>query len=227
LRAIAKKQVASFPSTTKLYRQLLANQPDNSVTFAAIGFMNTLHQLLLSEPDECSEVNGLELIRTKVKQLVVMGGQYPNSESITYYGGAEYNFHRAPASAAYVCENCPTSLVFSGFEVGDKIIACRSLVSHTPEHNPVRKAYELDGFPQGRSAWDETVVFYAVHGPSYQGVRYFEEARGTNIINEQTGANEFREGYGSRFYLKKLLHDEAYAKLFDELQTRPPKFPTF
>jgi inosine-uridine nucleoside N-ribohydrolase len=43
LRAMAKKKVASFPSTTSLYRKLLSEQEDSSVTFAAIGFMNTLH----------------------------------------------------------------------------------------------------------------------------------------------------------------------------------------
>lgn len=223
LRAMAKKQTPSFSSTTKRYRQLLANQPDNSVTFAAIGFMNTLHQLLLSESDEYSKLSGLELVQTKVKKLVVMGGQYPNSESITHYGGAEYNFHRAPASAAYVCANWPTPVVFSGFEVGDTIIAGRSLVEKTPEHNPVRKAYELDGFPRGRSAWDETVVFYAVHGSDYQSVCYFEETRGTNLVNPQTGANIFVEGSGHHAYLKKVFSDAAYGKLFDEFQIRPPK----
>lgn len=221
LRAMAKKQTENFPSTTRLYRELLAKQPDNSVTFAAIGFMNTLHQLLLSEPDEYSTLNGLGLVRTKVKQLVVMGGQYPNSQSITHYGGAEYNFHRAPASAVYVCDNWPTPIVFSGFEVGDTIIAGRS-IAKTPEYNPVRKAYELDGFPNGRSGWDETVVFYAICGKAYKGVQYFEEVCGTNVLVPDTGANHFVEGAGRHYYLKKSLPDEAYSQLFDEMQTRLP-----
>jgi inosine-uridine nucleoside N-ribohydrolase len=74
VRAMAKKQSASFPSTTTLYRKLLSEQEDSSVSFAAIGFMNALHQLLLSEPDEYSKLGGLELVQKKVKQLVVMGG---------------------------------------------------------------------------------------------------------------------------------------------------------
>jgi inosine-uridine nucleoside N-ribohydrolase len=222
LRAMAKKQAASFASTTKLYRKVLSEAADSSVTFAAIGFMNTLHQLLLSEGDEYSDLSGDKLIQAKVRKLVVMGGQYPTSQSITHYGGAEYNFHRAPASAASVCKNWPTPVVFSGFEVGDTIIAGRSLVSHTPENNPVRKAYELDGFPQGRSAWDETVVFYAVNGPVYQGEKYFEEVNGKNIVSAETGGNFFVAGEGSQSYLKKCLPNERYAELFDTLQTRLP-----
>jgi hypothetical protein len=62
-----------------------------------------------------------------------------------------------------------------------------------------------------------------VHDPSYQGSQYFEEARGTNVINEQTGANEFKEGSGNHYHLKKVLRAEAYSSLFDELQIRPPK----
>jgi pyrimidine-specific ribonucleoside hydrolase len=77
LRAMAKKQAISFPSTTTLYRQLLAKQPDNSLTFAAIGFMNTLHQLLLSKADEDLELSGLELIQTKVKKTCRHGRSVP------------------------------------------------------------------------------------------------------------------------------------------------------
>jgi inosine-uridine nucleoside N-ribohydrolase len=177
---------------------------------------------LLSEADEISELSGLELVRQKVKHFVVMGGQYPNSDSITHYGGAEYNFHRAPVSAAYVCANWPTPITFSGFEVGDTIIAGRLLVSHTPETNPVRKAYELDGFPTGRSAWDETAVFYAVNGSSYQGVRYFEEIKGNNIVDKKTGANHFLEGSGTHVHLRKCLPDKRYSETFDALQMKKP-----
>jgi inosine-uridine nucleoside N-ribohydrolase len=222
VRAMAKNQRVNFPDTTTLYRKLLSDEEDSSVTFAAIGFMNTLHQLLLSEPDEVSKLSGLELVAQKVKQLVVMGGQYPDSASITHYGGAEYNFHRAPASAAYVCKHWPTKIVFSGFEVGDTIISGRLLVSQTPDHNPVRRVYELDGFPQGRSSWDETVVFYAVNGLGYQGVQYFEEVEGINLVDAQTGANRFVKEKGRHVHLRKCLPDERYAQTFDALQARNP-----
>jgi len=66
---------ASLPDGWKLYRKLLADQPDGSVRICAIGFMSALAQLLESGPDEYSELTGVELVRRKVQGLFVMGGQ--------------------------------------------------------------------------------------------------------------------------------------------------------
>ena len=45
------------------YRQLLAAQPDHSVSIVSIGFVTCLAQLLQSEPDSYSSLNGVELVR--------------------------------------------------------------------------------------------------------------------------------------------------------------------
>jgi inosine-uridine nucleoside N-ribohydrolase len=210
------------PDTTPFYRRVLAAQPDASVTFTAIGFLNALQRLLDSPSDEHSPLRGSELVRTKVKQLVVMGGQYPDSASITPLGGAEYNFYKAPAAAARVCAEWPTPIVFTGFEVGDPIIAGRLLGTRTPADNPVRVAYETYGHPEGRSAWDETAIFYAVRGAYHDGICFFKEVVGTNTVDPVTGYNKFRPGSGSHVYLRKSLPDEQYAAMFDELQIRIP-----
>ena len=74
----------------------------------AIGFHNTLQLLLDSPPDDISRLDGFALVREKIKVLVVMGGQYPDSSSISFFHkGAEYNFYRAPVAAAYVCSRWP------------------------------------------------------------------------------------------------------------------------
>jgi inosine-uridine nucleoside N-ribohydrolase len=212
----------TVPDTTPFYRQVLAAQPDASVTFTAIGFLNTLQRLLESLPDEHAPLQGRDLVRTKVNQLIVMGGQYPDSASITPLGGAEYNFYKAPVAAARVCAEWPTPIVFTGFEVGAPIIAGHLLVTRTPADNPVRVAYERYGHPDGRSAWDETAIFYAVRGAHYDGVNFFEKVRGINTVNPATGYNKFQPGSGSHVYLRKSLPDEQYAAVFDELQIRAP-----
>ncbi|HEX2864750.1 MAG TPA: nucleoside hydrolase [Deinococcales bacterium] len=212
-----------WPGTTGLYRRLLAASP-GGVQFVAIGFHNTLKLLLESGPDEHSPLNGADLVREKVRQLVVMGGNYPDSTPIKTLGGAEYNFYRAPEAAAFVCERWPTPVAFTGFEVGDSILAGRYLVSHTPRDNPVRVAYEAYEHPQGRSAWDETAVFYATRGPVWNGRRFFHEVRGTNRVNPQTGQNAFTpDPGGPHAYLVKALPDEEYSLVFDELQVRAPR----
>jgi inosine-uridine nucleoside N-ribohydrolase len=226
VRAVAKmarSNLPPLPDTTALYRNMLAAQPDGSVTMVAIGFHNTLQRLLESPPDEISGQWGVALVSRKIQKLVVMGGQYPDSESITPLGGAEYNFWRVPRAAAYVSTHWPTPIAFAGFEVGEAILAGRLLQRQTPANNPVRVAYEVYEHPWGRSAWDETAIWYAVRGAEHGGVRYFDEVRGTNVVNPNSGGNVFSEGAGSHLYLKKTLPDEAYSKVFDELQVRLPR----
>lgn len=212
-----------LPDTTELYRRAIAGEPDGSVTMVAIGFHNTLQRLLESGPDAISPLRGEDLVRAKVRKLVVMGGQYPDSSSIDFpCNGSEYNFWRAPVAAACVCKHWPTPIVFTGFEVGESILAGRTLVEQTPPENPVRAAYEVSNRQKGRSAWDETAIWYAVRGAVHNGTRYFEEVRGVNQVNAGSGANVFLEGEGPHIYLKKTLPDEDYSRAFDELQGRAP-----
>jgi inosine-uridine nucleoside N-ribohydrolase len=50
-----------------LYRRLLSSQPDSSITIITIGHLTNLAALLDSKPDMYSPLNGVELIRKKVK----------------------------------------------------------------------------------------------------------------------------------------------------------------
>ena len=74
------------PEMTRLARELLAGQPDGSVTYLSIGHLKGLHDLLLSPPDEVSPLSGRELIAAKVKVWVAMGALHAKA------GGPEYRF---------------------------------------------------------------------------------------------------------------------------------------
>ena len=62
----------SYPDGYKLYRELLASQPDKSVVVCSIGFLTCLSQLLKSQADEYSDLNGVELVKRKVKAIDLM-----------------------------------------------------------------------------------------------------------------------------------------------------------
>ena len=70
---------ASLPDGYMLYRRLLAAQPDHSVSICSIGFVTALAALLQSEGDEHSPLNGVELVRRKVKCIYLMGGVFGKS----------------------------------------------------------------------------------------------------------------------------------------------------
>src|SRR5687767_4009853 len=71
------KKNADVPGATEVYRQVLASQPDTSVTIVTVGFLTNLSDLLQSKADKYSGLNGKELVNQKVKQLVCMAGSFP------------------------------------------------------------------------------------------------------------------------------------------------------
>ena len=70
---------SALPDGWQLYRLLLAAQPDHSVSICSIGFVTSLSQLLASTADEYSPLDGVELVRKKVKCLYIMGGVFGES----------------------------------------------------------------------------------------------------------------------------------------------------
>jgi len=74
------------PDAVALYRRILAIQPDKSVTIITVGFLTNLKNLLQSKADMFSPLNGEQLVRQKVKQLVSMAGRFPS--------GSEFNVKR-------------------------------------------------------------------------------------------------------------------------------------
>ena len=99
---------SALPEGWKLYRKLLSERPDNSVDIIAIGFMSSVAQLLQSEPDEYSKLNGVELVASKVRGLYVMGGKF--GEDLTKPG---YNFLSFNSICTINSINLVKYLVFS------------------------------------------------------------------------------------------------------------------
>ena len=64
-----------------VYREVLAAQPDGSVTIVSVGFLTNLTELLNSQPDEYSDLDGVELVRQKVKLISCMGGNFQDFNS--------------------------------------------------------------------------------------------------------------------------------------------------
>jgi hypothetical protein len=87
---------SGVPDVLKVYRRILAGQPDRTVTVIAVGQMNNLVDLLASPPDGHSELAGRELVRRKVGTLFVMA---PYFNERNEYQRA-YNFVSSPKAAA-------------------------------------------------------------------------------------------------------------------------------
>ena len=195
----------------KLYREVLAKQPDGSVTIVAVGPLRNLGNLLKSGPDAVSPLNGTALVAKKVKRLDIMGGSYPPST----IAEGEFNFKQDPASTALVCSTWPTPILFNGD--GGSTLSGRRVTYEMPEHNPLTLAYRISmgvGFAADRLSWDPISVLVAVSGanPWYNVV-----SGGTNVADANTGINNWvadRDG-GHSYLVPKSRKAEVETALED------------
>jgi hypothetical protein len=167
------------PLAVDLYRQVLAAQPDASVSIVTTGYLNNLQALMLSGADGYSPLNGMDLIRKKVKLLACAGGCYP--------GGNEFNFRVEPAAASYVVNNWPTAAFFDGYDVGQDIYSGGGL-QQTGTDNPIRRGFELTFFGP-YPTWGQLMVYYAVR-PAERPLLWDYVTYGHNTC-DATGSNRW------------------------------------
>ncbi len=149
----------------KLYRRLLASQPDQSVTIVSVGFFTNLANLLNSSADNYSPLNGEDLVKKKVKHLVSMAARLGEDGK----GGHEFNVVVDAKASQKVFNDWPTPIILSGFEIGDKVLTGIPLISNDAISNsPVKDAFTValnaDKNTIGRNSWDQTAVLVAVRG---------------------------------------------------------------
>ncbi len=208
----------NYPEAVTLYRKLLAEEPDNSVVIASVGFSTNLIRLLETPADEFSELTGKELVEKKVKLLVTMAGCFsdPNLH--------EYNVVKDIPAAKVIFGEWPTPVVTSPFEVGIQVNYPATSIENdfgwTPAH-PVVEAYKAYlPMPYDRPTWDPTAVLYAVEGGDW-----FTVSEPGRIIVTDEGSTLFEaDEAGTRRYLS-VTEDQAKAILdhFVEVITSEPK----
>ncbi|SDT19466.1 Inosine-uridine preferring nucleoside hydrolase [Mucilaginibacter mallensis] len=177
----------------KLYRKILAKQPDNSVAIITIGFFTNVANLLRSAADEYSPLSGQQLVDKKVIKMVSMAGKFPV--------GWEYNMDNDSLASKCVFSHFTKPIIFSGFEIGEKIHTGIPLIHNEKIINdPVKDVFRIS-IPQakedvnGRMSWDETAVYIAVNGPA----PYYKLVPGKIQLNAN-GSDNWVET-GNQYYL--------------------------
>eukprot|EP00730_Choanoeca_flexa_P017650 TRINITY_DN8526_c0_g1_i2.p2 TRINITY_DN8526_c0_g1~~TRINITY_DN8526_c0_g1_i2.p2 ORF type:complete len:285 (+),score=19.87 TRINITY_DN8526_c0_g1_i2:1703-2557(+) len=109
----------------QVYREVLSQQPNNSVTIASIGFTTNMELLLKTPGDDISPLTGTELVQAKVAGVAWMGGKYPSSAAT----GPEWNFggDGIGSSTAYTVDHWPktSEITFLGWYAGHLVRVCK------------------------------------------------------------------------------------------------------
>ena len=138
-----------LPDAVDVYRKALAAAPDGSVTIVNVGPMPNIWALYDSKPDAVSPLSGADLIKLKVRKMVVMVN--------TGKGDGPY------------LSKWPTSILWT-IEIGGSF-RCGRDIQAQPDTDPAKLAYRSIGSPtqnsltDGRQAWDPSAAWIAVRGP--------------------------------------------------------------
>ena len=217
--AVRHKRSDEAPDAVGVYRRLLAAQPDASVTICTIGWLTNMRQLLESQPDDISPLNGRALIAKKVKLLFAMACSFP--------AGREYNSFRDAVSTGIVLYGWPGQIHFVDYNYGFGL-KCGMPLSKRPAeaNNPIQNIYRetilknVAGKKLGHPAWDEIAVLLAVRG--YEP--YCVARRGRFSIIDNKGTNQWTDDpNGPHFVMQERLPRTEVVKMIDELLLRAPK----
>ncbi len=208
------------PEAVALYRQILAKQPDHSVTIITVGFLTNLANLLDSKPDKYSTLGGKELVSLKVKKLVSMAGKFP--------GGREYNVFRDTPSSKKVFANWPTPILMSGFEIGDKIHSGVPLARNKSiQRSPVKDVFSIS-LPKskedkdGRMSWDQTAVLVGIRGYA----PYYTVKTGRLVMNADGSNGWDSAGKGHSYLVVRRPVAEVETLINKLMQHQPKKRPS-
>ncbi|WP_338874676.1 nucleoside hydrolase [Spirosoma sp. SC4-14] len=203
------------PDAVALYRQILAKQPDRSVTIITVGFLTNLANLLNSTPDQYSKLSGHDLVAKKVKKVVSMAGKFP--------GGKEYNVFRDTPASKTVFESWPTPMLLSGFEIGQQIHSGLPLIKNARiTHSPVKDVFRIS-IPKakedqaGRMSWDQTAVLVGIKGYA----PYYTVKTGRLTMNAD-GSNGWDESGKKHQHLVVKMPVAKVEKIINDLMQHQP-----
>jgi inosine-uridine nucleoside N-ribohydrolase len=211
------KTAKDVPCTIELYRRLLSQAEDNSITIYIAGQLFNYPALLSSQSDEISPFTGEELLQKKVKEFVFMGGYFPRSSKNTPYmftSNAEWNWWAL--GEPDITKNSLEALIrmgkpitYIGAEIGPRVLTGKELVRRLGREHPTSEAYLLyrpiskgqnNRLRKDNPAYDEVALFVNVEG----GIgKYFGEVKGSVRVNRK-GANTWVPGDGNQRYITLL-----------------------
>jgi inosine-uridine nucleoside N-ribohydrolase len=206
------------PDALDLYRKILSSQPDHSITIITVGFLTNLANLLGSSKDSYSSLNGYELVKKKVRNLVCMAGRFPS--------GREFNLAEDVNASKKVLAEWPSNILFSGFEIGQKIKTGLPLIHDDQiQKSPVKDVFAIciplaKEDSAGRMSWDETAVLVAVKGWE----KYYDLEKGNCKINPD-GFNEWEKVGETRAHLVERQSPQIVSEIINQLITHQPVNP--
>jgi inosine-uridine nucleoside N-ribohydrolase len=170
-REMAEKFAASTdfdqaePAARVLRRAL--EESRGGCVICAVGQFTNICALLESQPDDISPLDGVSLVRSKCRELVMMAGTFRSAD-------AEWNVKWDIPAAKATFERCPVPITVLPFETGIDMITGKEAVEIYGYTTPLSQSFInfnskvcaglCDPLRSGRHSWDPATAVYAVEG---------------------------------------------------------------
>lgn len=206
----------------KLARKVLSESEDGSVIYISVGFSTNVVNLLSSQADEYSKLDGIALVAKKVKYFSVMAGQFATYPDIPRLRNMmpEYNIRFDPPAARAFFGKSPVPIVFSGFEIGEIVrFPKEAVLEKLSAENPLAVAYKKyavsrkTGELYDTCAFDLTSVLY-VFSPEL-----FEISEAGNVVVDEKNISVFTPSKGG-LHKYLILPKDGAKKISEELAAR-------
>lgn len=199
----------NWESSVRQYRKVLASA-ESPVDIVTTGQVTNLEALLKSGPDDISPLTGKELVMTKVGQLYITGGDYPdgwsNNLALT---------NAATIATKYVSQNWGLPIIWSPGNHSGKLTCGKYLQDlDVYRKDPVTRALDAWGVSAGRAAWDPFAVWVA--GYACNEVNQVSLTQCSFGIQDG-GANWFKEDPNGDDYVLNLTNTDLnyYNQIMD------------
>lgn len=193
-----------------LIRNALSAQYDGNAGIVLSGPATNLASLL--------SLNGsAPLITSKVKYLVVAGGEFPSGKS-------EPNFKADLAAARKVLAEWPTPVIFSGREVGSQLPFRGASIETDFAYNaahPIAEAYRsAHEMPYDAPGWALAAMLYAIRPEE----GYFKLSEPGTVTLTNDGRTEFKPGADGRhrYLIADPAQQERISKIYAEMASAKP-----
>jgi hypothetical protein len=207
---------SDFPSTVVNDRTVLAASADNSVVFIVTCSLSSIVALLQSTADGISPLNGVDLVKQKVRAIFVVAGYWPSGPAVSDFGGGSGQITASQNFLSLWPAQVP--VIFNGIELGDTwSVGQDGTALHLDVNNPAKAAMTAYlgalSATSSRNAWSQTAILAAVRGLSPY---VYIADRGTAVI-DGAGVTSWISGSGPHAYLRKSYTDVQLADLCNSI----------
>ena len=206
------KSVEELPEAIKILRKTLAN--NDHVTMIFIGPLLNLANLMKSEADEISPLNGEELINHKVNEIYIMGGGFADITGLPKFDWPEYNLAMALDESIYAIRRLKVRTVFVDGTIGQQVLTGAKVFEKYGDKNIVGYAYSRYVYKNpdnSRFSWDPMTVYVACIKDNL-----FKKVGPGVVSIDEKGYTSFKEDKNGNFYV--VDKNESYKKIQDVLE---------